>query len=223
LATARLGLIRQNSSLTRAKSSQPGLSRTRTGLGGASNPGTARIPGSRPPAHPALAEFGTPALLAGKLGASRIIALSRNPSRQALAKEFGATDIVEERGDEAVEAVMQLTGGGGGDRALECVGTDQSIETATGISRVGGMIGAVGLPLYKNFEYRSLFRNNVGIKGGIAPARQYIPELLDDVLAGRINPGRVFDFETDLDHIAEAYTAMDERRAIKSLIRTGAI
>jgi alcohol dehydrogenase len=160
---------------------------------------------------------------AGKLGASRIIALSRNPARQALAKEFGATDIVEERGDEAVEAVRQLTGGVGVDRVLECVGTDQSIETAAGISRVGGMIGAVGLPLYKNFEYRSLFRNNVGIKGGIAPARRYIPELLDDVLAGRINPGRVFDFETDLDHIAEAYTAMDERRAIKSLIRTGTV
>jgi threonine dehydrogenase-like Zn-dependent dehydrogenase len=161
---------------------------------------------------------------AARLGASRVIALSRNRSRQAVAKEFGATDIVEERGDQAVEAVLGLTGGVGVDRALECVGTDQSIETAAGITRVGGMIGAVGLPLYnENFKYRTLFRNNIGIKGGIAPARQYIPELLDDVLAGRINPGRVFDFETDLDHIAEAYTAMDERRAIKSLIRTSAI
>lgn len=160
---------------------------------------------------------------ASKLGASCIIALSRNPSRQALAKEFGATDIVEERGDQAIEAVMRLTGGAGVDRALECVGTDQSIETAAGITRAGGMIGAVGFPTYQNFDYKTLFWKNVGIKGGVAPARQYIPELLDDVLAGRINPGRVFDFETDLDHVAEAYAAMDERRAIKSLIRMGAV
>ena len=160
---------------------------------------------------------------ARKLGASRIIALSRNPSRQALAKVFGATDLVEERGDQAVEAVMRLTGGAGVDCALECVGTDQSIETAAGITRAGGMIGAVGFPTYENFDYKTLFWKNVGIKGGVAPARQYIPELLSDVLAGRINPGRVFDFETDLDHVAEAYTVMDERRAVKSLIRVGAV
>jgi threonine dehydrogenase-like Zn-dependent dehydrogenase len=160
---------------------------------------------------------------ARKLGASRIIALSRNPSRQAIAKEFGATDIVEERGGQATQAVIRLTGGAGVDRALECVGTDQSIETAAGIARAGGMIGAVGFPTYENFDYKKLFWKNVGIKGGVAPARQYIPELLGDVLAGRINPGRVFDFETDLDHVAEAYTVMDERRAIKSLIRVGAV
>jgi len=161
-------------------------------------------------------------LSARKLGASRIIALSRNPSRQALAKEFGATDIVEERGDQAIDAVLRLTEAAGTDRALECVGTDQSIDTAAGITRAGGMIGAVGFPTYENFDYRSLFWKNVGIKGGVAPARQYIPELLGDVLAGRINPGRIFDFQTDLDHVAEAYAAMDERRAIKSLIRTSA-
>ena len=162
-------------------------------------------------------------LSAAKLGASRIIALSRNPSRQALAKEFGATDIVGERGDHAVSAVMRLTGGAGADTALECVGTDQSIETAAGITRAGGMIGAVGFPTYQKFEYKTLFWKNVGIKGGVAPARHYIPELLGDVLAGRINPGRIFDFETDLDHVAEAYAAMDERRAIKSLIRMGTV
>jgi alcohol dehydrogenase len=161
-------------------------------------------------------------LSARQLGASRIIALSRNPSRQALAREFGATDIVEERGDHAIQAVMRLTEAAGADCALECVGTDQSIDTAAGITRAGGMIGAVGFPTYENFDYKSLFWNNIGIKGGVAPARQYIPELLGDVLAGRISPGRIFDFETDLDHVAQAYAAMDERRAIKSLIRMGA-
>jgi alcohol dehydrogenase len=157
-------------------------------------------------------------LAAKKLGASRIIALSRNPARQAVAKEFGATDIVEERGDEAVEVVLRLTDGAGVDAALECVGTDQSIETCAGIVRAGGMIGAVGVPLYEKFEYKTLFWKNVGIKGGVAPARRYIPELLEDVLAGRINPGLVFDYTTDLDHVADAYAAMDERRAIKSLL-----
>lgn len=158
-------------------------------------------------------------IAANKLGANRIIALSRHPDRQALAREFGATDVVEERGEDAVSAVLKLTDGAGADTALECVGSDQSIETAAGLTRAGGMIGAVGVPLYVNFEYKSIFWNNVGIRGGVAPARQYIPELLDDVLAGRINPGRVFNFETDLDQVAEAYAAMDERRAIKSLLR----
>jgi threonine dehydrogenase-like Zn-dependent dehydrogenase len=158
-------------------------------------------------------------LAAKKLGAGRIIVLSRNPARQALAKEFGATDVVEERGEEAVEAVLRLTDGAGVDAALECVGTDQSIATCAGIVRAGGMIGAVGVPLYDEFEYKALFWKNVGIKGGVAPARRYIPELLEDVLAGRINPGLVFDHTTDLDHVADAYAAMDERRAIKSLLR----
>jgi threonine dehydrogenase-like Zn-dependent dehydrogenase len=158
-------------------------------------------------------------IAAKKLGAARIIALSRNPARQVVAKEFGATDIVEERGDEGVDVIMRLTNGAGVDAALECVGTDQSIDTAVGVTRPGGMIGAVGVPLYENFEYQSAFWKNIGIRGGVAPARRYIPELLDDVLAGRINPGRVFDFETDLDHVAEAYAAMDERRAIKALVK----
>jgi len=157
-------------------------------------------------------------LAARKLGASRIIALSRNPDRQAVAKQFGATDIVEDRGGDAVQAVLRLTGGAGVDAALECVGTDQSIQTCAGISRAGGMIGAVGVPLYEKFDYKTLFWRNVGIKGGVAPARQYIPELLEHVLAGDINPGLVFNYTTDLDHVAEAYTAMDERRAIKSLL-----
>jgi threonine dehydrogenase-like Zn-dependent dehydrogenase len=153
------------------------------------------------------------------LGATRIIALSRNPARQKLAKDFGATDIVEERGDAAIKAVMQLTEGAGVDAALECVGTDESIETCVGITRPGGMIGAVGLPVYENFSYAQLFWKNVGIRGGVAPARTYIPTLLQAVLDGKINPGLVFDFSTDLENIKEAYAAMDERRAIKSLLR----
>lgn len=157
------------------------------------------------------------------LGAERIIALSRNPARQKLAKEFGATDIVEERGDAAVEAVLKLTDGVGVNVALECVGTDQSIETAVGITRPGGMIGAVGVPLYDNFKYQSAFWKNVGLKGGVAPARVHIPELLEAVLDGRINPGRVFDLRTDLDNIKEAYAAMDERRAIKSLLKVSEV
>jgi threonine dehydrogenase-like Zn-dependent dehydrogenase len=156
---------------------------------------------------------------AEKLDAGRIIALSRNPARQSLAREFGATDIVEERGQDAVEAVTKLTDSAGVDAALECVGTDQAIKTAVDITRKGGMIGAVGLPLYEQFTYQDIFWKNVGIRGGVAPARRYIPDLLEDVLAGRINPGRVFDFETDLDHVADAYAAMDERRAVKSLLR----
>lgn len=158
-------------------------------------------------------------IIAAKLlGATRIIALSRNPARQAVATTFGATDIVPERGDDAVNAVLKLTDGIGVDAALECVGTDQSIETAAGITRPGGMIGAVGVPLYDKFQYKTLFWKNVGIRGGVAPARTYIPTLLDAVLDGRINPGLVFDLRVGLDDIKEAYAAMDERRAIKSLL-----
>ena len=162
-------------------------------------------------------------IAAKRLGAERIIALSRNPSRQALAREFGATDILAERGDAAIEAVRELTNEVGVDAALECVGTGQSVATALAITRPGSMVGIVGVPhdVDASIADTIVFRN-VGLRGGVAPARTYIPELLGDVLDGRINPGRVFDFETDLDHVAEAYQAMDERRAIKSLIRVGA-
>lgn len=156
---------------------------------------------------------------AKKLGASRVIALSRNPARQSLATEFGASDLVDERGDDAIAAVMRLTENVGVDAVLECVGTDQAIATAVGAVRAGGTIGAVGFPLCEQFRYQDIFWKNVGIRGGVAPARRYIPQLLEDVLAGHINPGRVFDFVTDLDHIADAYRAMDERRAVKALLR----
>ena len=162
-------------------------------------------------------------LAAARLGAERIIALSRNPVRQALAGEFGATDILAERGDAATEAVMELTNGVGVDATLECVGTGQSMATAFAISRPGAMVGYVGVPHGVEVPLETMFYRNVGMHGGSAPVRTYIPELMDDVLAGRIDPGRVFDFETDLDGIAEAYVAMDERRAIKSLVRVGAL
>lgn len=157
-------------------------------------------------------------IAAKKLGARRIIVLSRHPARQKIAKEFGATDTIEERGQEAVDKIMELTDGAGVDASLECVGSDESMASCVGATRPGGMIGAVGVPNYKQFKYQDIFWKNVGIRGGIAPARQYIPELLDDVLTGRINPGRVFDLTVGLADIKEAYAAMDERRAIKSLI-----
>ena len=161
------------------------------------------------------------AVLASKrLGAERVIALSRQPERQKLALEFGAGDIVEGRGDAANQAVMELTAGIGADAALECVGTAQSIATAAAIARPGSTIGIVGVP-HGEVPFAGTFFRNIGWRGGPAPARIYIPELLTDLLSRSLNPGQVFDYETDLDHIADAYRAMDERRAIKSLIRVG--
>jgi threonine dehydrogenase-like Zn-dependent dehydrogenase len=118
--------------------------------------------------------------------------------------------------------VLELTGGIGADAALECVGTEQSIATAFAVARPGSVVGIVGVP-HGQPPFAETFFRNTGWRGGPAPARIYIPELLGDVLDGAINPGRVFDYETDLDHIADAYQAMDERRAIKSLVRIGAI
>jgi threonine dehydrogenase-like Zn-dependent dehydrogenase len=160
-------------------------------------------------------------IAAKRLGAERIIALSRNPARQALAREFGATDIVAERGDAATEAIMAMTDGIGVDAALECVGTNQSMATAFEIARPGSIVGAIGAPHDIQVPIETVIFRNVGLRGGVAPVRRYLPELLKDVLAGRINPGRVFDFETDLDGILGAYEAMDERRAVKALVRIG--
>jgi threonine dehydrogenase-like Zn-dependent dehydrogenase len=162
-------------------------------------------------------------LAATRLGAERVIALSRNPVRQTLAREFGATDIVPERGEEATEAVLQITDRIGVDAVLECVGTGQAMETALSIARPGSMVGYVGVPHGVQLPIAEMFFRNKGVRGGAAPARAYIPELLDDVLEARIDPGRVFDLETGLDGIAEAYAAMDERRAIKSLVRVGTL
>jgi threonine dehydrogenase-like Zn-dependent dehydrogenase len=160
---------------------------------------------------------------AKRLGAERIIALSRHAPRQELAREFGATEIVEGRGDDAVEAVMGMTDGVGADATLECVGTGQAMSTAFSIARPGSMVGYVGVPHGVDLPLDEMFFRNKGLLGGSAPVRAYIPELLGDVLDGQIDSGRVLDFETDLDGIAEAYAAMDERRAIKSLLRIGTV
>jgi len=161
-------------------------------------------------------------LAAKRLGAERIIALSRHVDRQELECAFGATDIVSERGEAAVEAVGELTSGVGVDATLECVGTNDAMTTAIAIARPGSTVGYVGVPHGIQLDISRLFSRNVGIQGGSAPVRAYLPELLADVLAGRIDPGRVFDLEVDLDHVADAYAAMDERRSIKALIRVAA-
>jgi threonine dehydrogenase-like Zn-dependent dehydrogenase len=158
-------------------------------------------------------------LAAKRLGAERIIALSRHADRQKLAREFGATDIVDTRGKEAVEQVKKLTDGVGVDAALECVGTNEAMQTALAISRAGAIVGNVGLPHGVEIPAEPIFLRNVGVHGGPAPVRTYLPELVEDVLAGRINPGKVFDFQTNLDGIAQAYEEMDQRRAIKALIK----
>ncbi|TPW70070.1 zinc-binding dehydrogenase [Schumannella sp. 10F1B-5-1] len=159
-------------------------------------------------------------LAAHRLGASRIIAMSRNPTRQAQATRFGATDIVEERGDEARGAVQALLDGDLVDAVLECVGTKESMAQALAVVRGGGRVGYVGVPAEgTELKVQQLFSRNVSVSGGMAPARDYIPTLLPDVLDGTIRPGEVFDLELPLDEVAEAYAAMDERRAIKVLLK----
>lgn len=162
-------------------------------------------------------------IAAKRLGADRIIALSRNAARQEIARSFGATDILAERGDEATQKILQMTDGIGVDAALECVGTGQAMATAFSIARVGSIVGAIGAPHGVEVPIETVIFRNIGLRGGVSPVRRYIPELLDDVLEGRINPGRVFDFATDLNGIVEAYRAMNERRAVKSLLRIGTI
>lgn len=161
------------------------------------------------------------AVLASKrLGASRIIAMSRHADRQAVAREFGATDIVEQRGDEGVASVKELLDGIGADCVLECVGTEESMDQAIRSARPGGMVGYVGVPNGGPvLPIRTLFGTNVGVNGGVASVRGYVDELLPEVLSGAINPGRVFDLQLPLAEVAEAYAAMDERRAIKVLLR----
>jgi threonine dehydrogenase-like Zn-dependent dehydrogenase len=159
-------------------------------------------------------------LAASRLGASRVIAMSRHPERQRVAREFGATDIVEERGEDAIDAVRDLLGGDLADAALECVGTAESMQQALGSVRGGGRVGFVGVPADRvALDADQLFRRNITLGGGMAPARTYIPQLLPAVLDGSMRPGAVFDLELPLSQVAEAYAAMDERRAIKVLLR----
>jgi threonine dehydrogenase-like Zn-dependent dehydrogenase len=158
-------------------------------------------------------------LAAVRLGAERVIALGRHEARTALAERFGATDVVSARGQEAVEAVHELTGGAGVDSALECVGNQQSLDTALAVVRDGGGVGYVGVPAgVKGLNLGTIFRRNVTIAGGIAPARAYIPELLEDVLAGRLDAGPVLDRTFALDEVPEAYEAMQRRDVIKAMI-----
>lgn len=159
-------------------------------------------------------------IAAKRLGATTIIAMSRHPQRQGLARRFGATHIVEERGDAGVEAVRALTDGIGADRVLECVGTKESMDQALRSTRPGGMVGYVGVPNGgPELPIRAMFGRNVGVNGGVAPVRGYIEELLPDVRSGAIEPGLVFDLVLPLAEAAEAYAAMDERRATKVLLR----
>jgi threonine dehydrogenase-like Zn-dependent dehydrogenase len=158
-------------------------------------------------------------IAARRLGAEQIILLGRHPDRIALARDFGATDVVSERGEEAVERVGELTDGLGVHSVLECVGLEQSMLTALSIARPGGAIGRVGLPQEESIPAaRSTFYANVTVSGGVAPARAYIEELLPDVLEGRIEPGRVFDRVARLEEVPDGYRAMDDRDAIKVLI-----
>src|SRR2546427_828533 len=159
-------------------------------------------------------------IAARRLGTERIIFLGRHPDRIALAKTFGATDIVSERGEEAVERVRALSGGFGVHSVLECVGTDQAMRTAIGIVRRGGAVGRVGVPHYEAIPASEpAFYNNVTISGGPAPVRGYIAELLPDVLEGRIEPGRVFDRVMGLGEVPDGYRAMNERKAIKVMVK----
>lgn len=158
-------------------------------------------------------------LSAQRMGAERIIAMSRHEKRQQLARAFGATDIVSERGDEGVARIMDITKGIGADAVLECVGTQQSMMQAIRSTRPGGSVGYVGVPHGVELNGEELFYSHVRLHGGPAPVRRFLPELIDLVWNGKIDPGKVFDLELPLDQVAEGYRAMDERRAIKALLR----
>jgi threonine dehydrogenase-like Zn-dependent dehydrogenase len=158
-------------------------------------------------------------LAAAQLGAERVIAMSRHEPRQEIARAFGATDIVAERGKEGGARIADLTHGIGADAVLECVGTDEAMKTAFTIARPGSTVGFVGVPHGVELPVRRMFQKNVGLAGGMAPVRRYLPDLLDRVLSGAIDPGRVFDMTLPMAESAEGYRAMDERRAIKVLLQ----
>jgi threonine dehydrogenase-like Zn-dependent dehydrogenase len=158
-------------------------------------------------------------LSAKQLGAARIIAMSRHASRQKLAREFGATDVVTERGAEGIARIKDLTEGVGADSVLECVGTQQSVQQAIGAARPGGYVSYVGVPHGVQLDGQSLFFTHVHLHGGPAPVRRYLPHLIELVAKRAINPGRVFDLTLPLAQVAEGYRAMDERRAIKTLLQ----
>ena len=158
-------------------------------------------------------------LSARHMGAERIIAMNRHQTRQKLAREFGATDIVTERGSEGVAHIKDMTDGIGADSVLECVGTQEAIMQAIYSTRAGGYIGYVGVPYEVKLNGDELFFSHVHLHGGPAPVRRFLPELIDMVWNGKIDPSKVFDLTLPLDQVAEGYRAMDERRAIKVLLR----
>jgi threonine dehydrogenase-like Zn-dependent dehydrogenase len=157
-------------------------------------------------------------LAAAQLGAERVIAMSRHQSRQEIATRFGATDIVAERGKEGAARIADLTDGVGADAVLECVGTDDSIKQAFSIARPGSTVGFVGVPHGVELPVRKMFQRNIGLAGGMAPVRKYLPELLELTLSGAIDPGQVFDLTLPLEKSPEGYRAMDERRAVKVML-----
>jgi threonine dehydrogenase-like Zn-dependent dehydrogenase len=158
-------------------------------------------------------------LAARQMGAARIIVMSRHKTRQDLALEFGATDIVSERGDEGVARIRELTDGVGAESVLECVGTQEAMMQAMNCARPGGSIGFVGVPHGVQFDGQRLFFAQKSLLGGPAPVRRFLPHLMDLVLERKINPGKVFDLTLPLEDVAEGYRAMDERRAIKTMLR----
>ncbi|NOW45019.1 threonine dehydrogenase-like Zn-dependent dehydrogenase [Novosphingobium sp. SG751A] len=160
------------------------------------------------------------AVLSAKLmGAERIIAMSRHPDRQAIARQLGATDIVEERGQDGIARIRDLTKGVGADSVLECVGTAQSMDQALKVVRPGGFTSFVGVPHGVELRGEELFFYHVHLHGGPAPVRRFLPDLIAKVWDKQINPGLVFDLDLPLAQVAEAYRAMDERRAIKAILR----
>jgi len=158
-------------------------------------------------------------LAASVMGAEKVVVMSRHEPRQDIARQFGATHVVEERGDEGSARIRELTDGVGADAVLECVGTDAAIQTAFDIARPGSTVGFVGVPHGVDLPVRRMFQKNIGLAGGMAPVRAYLPELMKLVLDGRINPGLVFDSTLPLSEVAEGYRAMDERRSVKVLLQ----
>ena len=158
-------------------------------------------------------------LAAAQMGAERVIAMSRHQSRQEIARAFGATDVVAERGKEGAAVIKQLTHGVGADAVLECVGTNDAMGQAFAVARPGSTVGFVGVPHGVDLPVGRMFAKNVGLAGGVAPVRRYLPELLDLVTSGAVNPGLVFDTVLPLDQVADGYRAMDQRTAIKVMLR----
>ncbi|MBW4442234.1 MAG: zinc-binding dehydrogenase [Plectolyngbya sp. WJT66-NPBG17] len=167
-----------------------------------------------------MAQWGYVGVLAAKrLGAERIILLGRHEPRIKIARQFGATDVVSSRDEAAIEEVQTLTKGGA-ISVLECVGTEAAMKTAIGIARPGGAIGFVGVPHgSETINLGRMFMSNIALRGGVAPARAYIPELLSDVIAEKIDPSPVLDVSVDLDRVPEGYAAMNDRKAIKVIVR----